>query len=83
MPHLLPTAASTLAACRPSQSFHRLLLPAAAHTHAACCRAHATAAAYFCMYAVSTTAPASTAASAAAGAMSIDSFKKVSINLCD
>ncbi len=76
MPHPLPTAACTLAACRPSQSFPRPPPPAAAHTHAACCRTHAPAAAYCCTHTASTTAPVSTAASAAAGAMSIDSFKK-------
>ncbi len=75
-PHPLPTAACTLAACRPSRSFPWLLPPAAAHMHAACCRTHAAAAAYCCMHATSTTAPASTAASAAAGATSIDSLKK-------
>ncbi len=74
-PHPLPTAARTLAACCPSQSFPRPPPPAAAHTHAARCRTHATAAAYCCMHAASTTAPASTATSTAAGAMSIDSLK--------
>ncbi len=76
MPHPLPTAARTLAACRPSQSFPRPPLPAAAHTHAACCRTHAAAAAYCCTHAASAAAPASTAPSAAAGATSIDSLKK-------
>jgi hypothetical protein len=77
MPHPLPTAARTLAACHPSQSFPRPLPPAAAHMHAACCSTHATAtAAYCCTHAASTTAPASTAASAAAAATSIDSLKK-------
>jgi hypothetical protein len=66
-PHLLPTAARTLTACHPSRSFPRPPPPAAAHTHAA---------AYYCTHAASTTAPASTAASATAGAMSIDSLKK-------
>ncbi len=75
-PHLLPTAAPTLAACCPSRSFPRPLLPTAAHTHAARCRTHTAAAAYCCMHAASTTAPASTAASATAGATSIDSLKK-------
>ncbi len=81
--HPLPTAARTLAACCPLQSFPRLPPPAAAHTHAARCRTHTIAAAYCYTHAASTTAPASTAASAAAGATSIDSLKKVSINLCD
>ncbi len=72
-PHPLPTAAPMLAACRPLQSFPRPLLPAAAHTHAASCRTHAAAAAYCCTHTASTTAPAFTAASATAGAMSIDS----------
>ncbi len=76
MPHPLPTAARMLAACRPLQSFPRLPPPAATHTHAARCRTHATAAAYCCTHTASTTAPTSTAASAAAGATSIDSFKK-------
>ncbi len=75
MPHLLPTAACTLAACLPSQSFPRPLPTAAAHMHAARCRTHAAAAAYCYTHAASTTAPASTATSAAAGA-TIDSLKK-------
>ncbi len=75
-PHPLPTAARTLAACRPLQSFPQPPLPAAALMHAARCHTHAAAAAYCCTHAASTTAPASTAAFAAAGATSIDSFKK-------
>ncbi len=75
-PHPLPTAAHTLAACHPLQSFPRPPLPAAAHTHAARCCTHAAAAAYCCTHAASTTVPASTAASTAAGATSIDSLKK-------
>ncbi len=76
MPHPLPTAAHTLAACRPSRLCPWLPLPDATHTHAACCCTHATAAAYCCMHATSTTAPVTIATSAAAGNTCIDSLKK-------
>ncbi len=72
-PSPLPADAHTLAACRPLRSCPQSPPPAAAHTHAACCRTHAIAAAYCCTHATSTTAPITTAISAAAGATYIDS----------
>ncbi len=75
-PHPLPAAAYMLAACRPLQSCPQLPPPAAPHTHTACCRTHAAAAAYCCTHASSITAPVTTAISTAAGAVCIDSIKK-------